>query len=63
MNSAKGWPVFMAKDNEGELAGMTDWITNTITPSRYRLDNAPRTRPCHHTIAEGSPWGSAWIRS
>jgi hypothetical protein len=53
----------MVKDNEGELAGMTDWITNTINglqmQTRRRTQDA--AMPSHHS--RGIALGSAWTRS
>jgi hypothetical protein len=43
--------VFMAKDNERELAGMTDSIANTI--NALQVQTRPRTQDAamHHTMA------------
>jgi hypothetical protein len=42
--------IFMAKDNEGELAGMTDWITNTINALQVQTRRT-QDAAMHHTMA------------
>jgi hypothetical protein len=43
--------IFMAKDNEGELAGMTDWITNTINALQVQTRRRTQDAAMHHTMA------------
>jgi len=43
--------IFMAKDNEGELAGMTDWITSTINALQVQTRRRTQDAAMHHTLA------------
>jgi hypothetical protein len=42
---------------------MTDWISNTINALQVQTRQRTQDAAMHHTIAKGSPWGSAWTRS
>jgi hypothetical protein len=63
--------VFMAKDNEGELAGMTDWITNTINAlqvqtRRRTLDAAMHRSYVKQLASSGDStvcgrWRGGWL--